>query len=88
MSDLIAAKKARLEKLKKDAADKKLRRDKNKTGDSVSASQGGTTDDINDLIEKAVSSSAFEERKKKEEDRDEPITNKIINTSLTVALDQ
>jgi hypothetical protein len=86
--DVIATKKARLEKLKKDAANKKALRDKTKQKDSVSTSQGGTTEDINDLIEKAVSSSAFEERKKKEEDLDSPATKKQINTSLTVALDQ
>lgn len=90
MSDLLAQKKARLEKLKQDALNKKKKRENIKTSTgSSSGTQGGGTEDINALMDNVFnSSSAFEERKKQEEDASQPSVPKQINTSMTVALDQ
>lgn len=89
MSDLIAQKRARLEQLKKEAAAKKAQKDRG-TGRTAAGprGQGGQAEDINELMDKVISSSAFEERKKKEQEEDQPPVQKLINTSLTVALDQ
>lgn len=86
MSDLIAKKKARLEQLKKEAADKRNRGNRNAPKASTgTGGQGGKADDINELMDKVINSSSFEERKK--EETKEPV-QKPVNTSMTVAVDQ
>lgn len=87
--DSLEDKKARLAQLRKEAEEKRNRANKALGASFIgSKTQGGKADDINELMNKVVSSSTFEERKKKEEVEKNPATPKTINTSLTVALDQ
>ena len=89
MSDLLAKKRERLEQLKKAAAEKKANRNKGVSQSTAgNRTQGGGPEDTNDLIDKVLTSSAFDERKIKEEEDDKPVIQKPINTDLTVALDQ
>lgn len=91
MSDLVKAKRERLEKLKKEAAEKrriKELKEKNKGKPATGDSQRGNADDIDKIMDNVMSSSAFEERKKKEEEDDAPKVQKVVDASLTIALDQ
>lgn len=90
MSDLLAQKKAKLEELKKKALDNRNRKNKGLTKSTIaSKGQAGKSEDINELMDKVISSSAFEERKmKEEEENQETQAEKPVNTSLSVALDQ
>ena len=88
--DMLAKKRARLEELKKQAA--KKRGDRGKTGKDPkplnTKIQGGKADDLNEYLDKVITTSAFEERKKQEFEKEEQPVKQVVNTSLSVAVDQ
>ena len=88
--ETLEEKKARLERLKKEALDKKNKANASSyKATQITKGQGGKADDINELMNKAFSSSsAFEERKKKEFEEVNPPPPKPVNVSMTIALDQ
>jgi sugar-specific transcriptional regulator TrmB len=90
MSDLLAQKKAKLEELKRKAIENRNRKNKGLAKSTLGTKgQAGKSEDINELMDKVISSSAFEERKMKEEEENEDApVEKPIDASLSVALDQ
>ena len=87
--DMLAKKRARLEELKKAAADRKKKGAKAPAARATPRGQVGQADNLNEYLDQVTSmNSAFEERKRKEEESSTPAAPREINTSLSVALDQ
>ena len=87
MSDLIEKKKKRLEELKREQAEKRRKRIK-RDEKPAAPREGGVGKDIEEILNDAAKNSAFDERKQKEEEEQQPKIQKPINTSLSVAVDQ
>ena len=87
--DMLAKKRARLEELKKAAADRKKKGPKAPTTRATPRGQVGQADNLNEYLDQVTSmNSAFEERKRKEVEDNTPAVQREISTNLSVALDQ